>query len=587
MNKILVINGPNLDMLGVREPSVYGHDTLADLEREVKEYGKSRGVSVTCFQANGEGKLIRKIHAARDVYDGIVYNPGAHTHYSYALRDAVGGIDVPCVEVHISDVDNREPFRRISVIAPVCVAQIKGRGFKGYCDAIDVLLEGTHDRLGERYAEAAPALAPADPVPSLAPAESPSDPVAPSPAQKGEAQDDEPQRGEAQDDETLNAPIPLPSLSLPRLAQLRTACADADIRTFFVRDTSNITWLTAFDNVFDDESAHALLVTPHDAVLHTDSRYSEAARAAAANEGVIAVDDTRIAHAAFVANAFAARHAQQPAAEADAVVLGIEDSMTLAGYRALEDAFADAPARPRLRETSDFILDLRAVKDSNEIVRMKAAQAITDAAFAHIVDYMRPGMTERAVQIELEDFMLRHGAEGLAFSSIVATGANGASPHAIPGQTVLEAGQCVVLDFGARAHGYCSDMTRTVFLGDPSPRLRAAYEAIRSANEQVEAALRPGVTGKAMHELAEQVLAEHGFAGKMGHGLGHGVGIDIHEQPVLSPRNEKPLVTGNVVTVEPGVYLAGEFGMRLEDCGVLTSDGFEVFTQSTHDMVVL
>ncbi|MCB7038407.1 M24 family metallopeptidase [Eggerthella sinensis] len=385
----------------------------------------------------------------------------------------------------------------------------------------------------------------------------------------------------------MNAPAPLPSLSLPRLAQLRAACADADIRTFFVRDTSNITWLTAFDNVFDDESAHALLVTPHDAVLHTDSRYSEAARAAAAAEGVIAVDDARIAHAAFVANAFAARHAQQPAAEADAVVLGIEDSMTLAGYRALEDAFADAPARPRLRETSDFVLDLRAVKDSNEIARMKAAQAITDAAFAHIVDYMRPGMTERAVQIELEDFMLRHGAEGLAFSSIVAAGANGASPHAIPGQTVLEAGQCVVLDFGARAHGYCSDMTRTVFLGDPCPRLRAAYEAIRSANEQVEAALRPGVTGKAMHELAEQVLAEHGFAGKMGHGLGHGVGIDIHEQPVLSPRNENPLVTGNVVTVEPGVYLAGEFGMRLEDCGVLTSDGFEVFTQSTHDLVVL
>lgn len=581
MNKILVINGPNLDMLGVREPSVYGHDTLADLEREVKEYGKSRGVSVTCFQANGEGKLIRKIHAARDVYDGIVYNPGAHTHYSYALRDAVGGIDVPCVEVHISDVDNREPFRRISVIAPVCVAQIKGRGFKGYCDAIDVLLEGTHDRLGERYAEAAPALAPASADPSLAsrtpslflaPAESPAGPVVSTPAQKGAPQDN---------------PTLLPSLSLPRLTQLRAACADADIRAFFVRDTSNITWLTVFDNVFDDESAHALLVTPHDAVLHTDSRYSEAARAAAAAEGVIAVDDTRIAHAAFVANAFAARHAQQPSAEADAVVLGIEDSMTLAGYRALEDAFADAPARPRLRETSDFILDLRAVKDSNEIVRMKAAQAITDAAFAHIVDYMRPGMTERAVQIELEDIMLRHGAEGLAFSSIVATGANGASPHAIPGQTVLEAGQCVVLDFGARAHGYCSDMTRTVFLGDPSPRLRAAYEAIRSANEQVEAALRPGVTGKAMHELAEQVLAEHGFAGKMGHGLGHGVGIDIHEQPVLSPRNEKPLVTGNVVTVEPGVYLAGEFGMRLEDCGVLTSDGFEVFTQSTHDMVVL
>lgn len=375
----------------------------------------------------------------------------------------------------------------------------------------------------------------------------------------------------------------------PRLNRLRTACGDADIRTFFVRDTSNITWLTAFDDVFDDEGAHALLVTPHDAVLHTDSRYSEAARAAAACEGVVSVDDARVSHGAFAASVFAARHDARPGAavDANAIVLGIEDSMTLFDYRALEAAFADAPARPQLRETSDFILNLRAVKEPGEVARMKAAQAVTDAAFAHIIAFMRPGMTERAVQIELEDFMRRHGADGLAFSSIVATGANGASPHAIPGDTVLEAGQCVVLDFGARAYGYCSDMTRTVFLGAPAERLRDAYAAIRSANEQVEAALRPGVSGKAMHELAEQALADGGFAGKMGHSLGHGVGIDIHEQPVLSPRNDAPLVAGNVVTVEPGIYLSGEFGMRLEDFGVVTSDGFEVFTQSTHDMVVL
>lgn len=373
----------------------------------------------------------------------------------------------------------------------------------------------------------------------------------------------------------------------PRLDRLRMACADAGIRTFFVRDTSNIAWLTAFDGVFDDEAAHALLVTPHDATLHTDSRYSEAARAAAAFEGAVAVDAARMSHAAFVADVFAARHDAQPAAEAEDIVLGIEDSMTLAGYRALETAFADAPARPQLRETSDFVVNLRAVKEPGEVARMKAAQAITDAAFSHIVGFMRPGLTERAVQIELEDFMRRHGAEGLAFSSIVAAGANGASPHAIPGDTVLEAGQCVVLDFGARAFGYCSDMTRTVFLGEPSDRLRTAYAAIRSANEQVEAAIRPGVTGQAMHELAERVLADAGFAGKMGHSLGHGVGMDVHELPALSPRNAAPLVAGNVVTVEPGVYLPGEFGMRLEDFGVVTEDGFEIFTQSTHDPVIL
>lgn len=261
--------------------------------------------------------------------------------------------------------------------------------------------------------------------------------------------------------------------------------------------------------------------------------------------------------------------------------------MTLAAFRALEGALAKAPASPQLRETSDFVRMLRAVKEPSEVARMKAAQAITDAAFSYIITYMKPGMTERQVQIELEDWMLRHGASGLAFSSIVACGANGASPHAIPGEAQLEAGQCVVMDFGARAHGYCSDMTRTVFIGQPDARMRAAYETLREANEQVEAAIKPGVTGAQMHQMAEGVLAAGGFAGKMGHGLGHGVGIDIHEEPVLSPRNKEPLAPGNVVTVEPGIYLEGDFGMRLEDFGVVTETGFQVFTQSTHDMVII
>lgn len=376
-----------------------------------------------------------------------------------------------------------------------------------------------------------------------------------------------------------------------RLARLRQACDEAGIRTFFVRDTSNIAWLTAFDDVFDDEQAHALLVTPHDAVLHTDSRYSGAARKAAAGEGVVAVDDARVAHGKWLADVFVARHASAPAPApappAGSIVLGIEDSMTLANFRALEGALAKAPAAPQLRETSDFIRNLRAVKEPAEVARMKAAQAITDAAFSYICTYMQPGMTERQVQVELEDWMLRHGAAGLAFSSIVASGANGASPHAIPGEKALEAGECVVMDFGARALGYCSDMTRTVFLGQPDPKMRDAYATLRAANEQVEAAIKPGVTGAAMHQMAEDVLAAGGFGGKMGHGLGHGVGIDIHEEPVLSLRNAKPLVPGNVITVEPGIYLEGEFGMRLEDFGVVTEDGYEVFTQSTHEMVII
>lgn len=383
------------------------------------------------------------------------------------------------------------------------------------------------------------------------------------------------------------------SCSSRRIDRLRSALSDMGIRSMLVRDTSNIHWLTAFDGVFDEEDAHALLVTPRDAILHTDSRYSAALRAAVESTGApIEVSDERVSHAAFFAGALAARHVGSEARAAGLpepwdVSMAIEDGITLGEYRKLVEEYEKAAALPDIRETHGFIQGLRAVKDADEMARMRDAQAITDAAFSHIISFMKPGMTEREVQIELDDFMRRHGADGLAFPTIMASGANGASPHAVPGDAVLEAGQCVVMDFGARARGYCSDMTRTVFLGEPSSRMRDAYEAIRQANEQVEALLCPGITGRQAHELAEQVLADHGFAGKMGHALGHGVGIDIHEEPVLAPRNEEPLVEGNVVTVEPGVYCAGEFGMRLEDFGVVTASGFDVFTKSTHEMVIL
>ena len=135
--------------------------------------------------------------------------------------------------------------------------------------------------------------------------------------------------------------------------------------------------------------------------------------------------------------------------------------------------------------------------------------------------------------------------------------------------------------------GYCSDMTRMVFLGEPDAKLADAYAVLRRANEQVEAQLAPGMTGKEAHELAERVLADGGFGETMGHGLGHGVGVEVHELPVLNARNDKPLAIGNVVTVEPGIYLPGEFGMRLEDCGVITAVGYEVFSEIGHDMVVI
>lgn len=139
MERYLLVNGPNLNLLGMREPAIYGSDTLASLEAQVLDYAASCGVELDCFQSNHEGELIDRLHAARGVYAGIIYNPGAHTHYSYALRDAIAAIEIPTVEVHISDINNREEFRKISVIAEVCVAQIKGKGILGYLEALDVL----------------------------------------------------------------------------------------------------------------------------------------------------------------------------------------------------------------------------------------------------------------------------------------------------------------------------------------------------------------------------------------------------------------------------------------------------------------
>lgn len=140
MKKYLLLNGPNLNLLGTREPEIYGKDSLASIEEELQAYGESRGVEIDCFQSNHEGVLIDKLHEARGLYEGIIYNPGAHTHYSYALRDAISSIDIPTVEVHLSDIDAREGFRSVSVMADVCVAQIKGKGKLGYKEALDVLL---------------------------------------------------------------------------------------------------------------------------------------------------------------------------------------------------------------------------------------------------------------------------------------------------------------------------------------------------------------------------------------------------------------------------------------------------------------
>ena len=218
---------------------------------------------------------------------------------------------------------------------------------------------------------------------------------------------------------------------------------------------------------------------------------------------------------------------------------------------------------------------------------MRHAQTITDAAFDHICGFIKPGLTEQQIRVELENFMLNNGADALSFGSIIAAGPNGANPHAQPGQYVVKKGDMIVMDYGAGYHDYHSDMTRTVCVGEPTEEQRRVYDVVREAHEACAAAAKPGCIGTDIMALAEKVIGDAGYGDYFKHGLGHGVGIQIHENPNFNRRWNRPVPEGSVITIEPGIYLPGNFGVRLEDFGLMTADGFEPFTASTHELVCI
>lgn len=356
---------------------------------------------------------------------------------------------------------------------------------------------------------------------------------------------------------------------MDRLLKIREKLSQKGLDGVLITDEKNQRYATGF--AFTDG---AVLITRSRAFLFTDSRYIEAA------EKTVSPD---IELRMFGAGKPLPALIKAELAECCIEKLGAEEmSLPHGRYLDLERRLGLG-----LVPCQSIFYELRAAKDEDELCSMRAAQAIAERALDDVLRIIRPGVTERDIAAEITYRLLKHGGEGNSFDPIAVSGANSSMPHGVPSDKRVEAGDFVTMDFGCIKDGYCSDMTRTVFLGEPDSEMRAAWDALRKANESVEAMLRPGVTGKEAHERAEEVLAAAGLGGRMGHGLGHGVGIDIHEEPVLAPRNERPLVAGNVVTVEPGIYLPGKFGMRLEDFGVVTDDGFDVFTNSTHDLVVI
>jgi Xaa-Pro aminopeptidase len=260
-----------------------------------------------------------------------------------------------------------------------------------------------------------------------------------------------------------------------------------------------------------------------------------------------------------------------------------------------EDADLTVRAHSRLREllpeqvelvsAGDLVEPLRAIKEPDEIQRIREATEIADAGLRQVMETGLIGRTEVEVATELERSMREHGARGVSFEAIVAAGPHGALPHAQPRPVTIGSGELVVIDWGAEFQGYCSDCTRTLATGDPGEQAQAAYELVRKAQLAGLEAVSSGVRGRDADAAARAVIEDAGYGDYFGHGLGHGVGMEVHEAPRLSQRSDSTLATGNVVTVEPGVYLPGQFGVRIEDLVVVTDSGREILTSVPKELI--
>ena len=230
---------------------------------------------------------------------------------------------------------------------------------------------------------------------------------------------------------------------------------------------------------------------------------------------------------------------------------------------------------------------LRAAKAEEERARMRQAQRITDEAFREILNFIRPGLTEQEVAARLVYELLRRGGRRVSFDPIVAAGANGSMPHAVPGETVIQPGMFVTMDFGCVYEGYCSDMTRTVAVGQPTDEMERVYHTVLEAQRAGIAAARAGVTGSEVDRAARQAIQQAGYGSFFSHSFGHSLGLEIHESPNASPSEQTVFPAGAVISAEPGIYLPGHFGVRIEDVLVLREGGCEDITQAPKNLIVL
>jgi len=354
-----------------------------------------------------------------------------------------------------------------------------------------------------------------------------------------------------------------------RIEKVLKGMEDHGVDALFLMRTANIRYVSGFAG-----TESYVFLAKHGRIFITDSRYTEQAEQECPEFEIYQYrDGSTLEDTVF-----------KICQKLKINKLGFEqDFITFEIYEKIRHALGEIEFIP----TSGIVEKVRSVKEPSEIEMIKRAAQIADEAFIDILNFIKPGITEKDVERELEYLIKKKGALTVSFPTIVASGPRSSLPHAIPTDRKIQMGDFVTLDFGALYEGYCSDMTRTVVMGEPTEKQKEIYQIVKEAQETGVKAVRAGVRGIDADRFARDVIEKAGFGEYFGHGLGHGIGLEVHEQPNLNKRNEKMVCAGSVVTVEPGIYLPNWGGVRIEDSVAVTADGCEILTSSSKDLIIL
>ncbi len=356
---------------------------------------------------------------------------------------------------------------------------------------------------------------------------------------------------------------------IKRLRKLRTSIAERRLDALLISQPENLRYLSGFTG-----SSGWLLISEQSAILATDFRYVEQAKEESPDFEIIQTkQELRDWLPGLVSDLGWHK-------------LGFEANfISYEGYHKLTKAIKTKPVNLELVPTTGIVEQLRSIKEPEELGFITKAVKLADAAFEQAKGIIRPGITEKEAAWEIEKFLRQEGSEGMPFEIIVASGPNSALPHARPTEKIIYSGEPVLIDMGARISGYCSDFSRTLFLGKADKTFQEIYNIVLKAQTTAIERVESGMDASQADQLARSVVEQAGYGDAFGHGLGHGVGLAVHEFPTLGPSSSDSLADGMVFTIEPGIYLAGQGGVRIEDMVVLENGKAKVLTRAKRDLL--